>query len=273
MEKLQQYLEVLTIAGTDSGGGAGIQADTKTMQAHKVFSTQVIVGVTAQNTFGVQDIFPLPASMISNQFQSIFDDFEIQAVKTGALFDKEHVEIVVNNLNQYPIKNLVIDPVMVAKGGAKLLSDDAIISVKNRLLPLGVLVTPNLLEAEILSDQTIKNYDDMKSAAQKIKGFGVQNVMIKGGHSDNQTEIYDYILFSDGTELWLSAERIDTKRTHGTGDTLSSAIVSNLAKGFSLRDAIINGHGYLKKIIKNPLLIGHGHGPLNHGNWEDQNEI
>lgn len=269
MSELNQYPEVLTIAGTDSGGGAGIQADTKTMQAYEVFSTQVIVGVTAQNTFGVQNLFPLPASVIAAQFKSVFDDFQIKALKTGALFDQEHVDIVVDNLKQYPFKNLIIDPVMVAKGGANLLSDDAIATLKQNLLPLGTLVTPNLLEAEILSDQAIKTYDDMKSAAKKIKELGVQNVMIKGGHTDNQKEIYDYVLFADKTELWLSAPRIDTKRTHGTGDTLSSAIVSNLAKGLSLEASIKDAHEYLKRIIKNPLLIGHGHGPLNHGNWEN----
>ncbi|MCF6514691.1 bifunctional hydroxymethylpyrimidine kinase/phosphomethylpyrimidine kinase [Lactobacillus sp. S2-2] len=269
MNEINQYPEVLTIAGTDSGGGAGIQADTKTMQAYEVFSTQVIVGVTAQNTIGVQELFPLPASIIASQFKSVFGDFDIKALKTGALFDKEHVQIVVDNLKQYSFNNLVIDPVMVAKGGAKLLSDDAIATLKQNLLPLGTLVTPNLLEAEILCDQEIKTYDDMKMAAKKIRDLGVENVMIKGGHTDNQTEIYDYVLFSDDTDLWLNAPRIDTKRTHGTGDTLSSAIISNLAKGFSLKEAIKNAHEYLKKIIKNPLLIGHGHGPLNHGNWEN----
>ncbi|WP_395389333.1 bifunctional hydroxymethylpyrimidine kinase/phosphomethylpyrimidine kinase [Fructilactobacillus frigidiflavus] len=268
MDELKQFPEALTIAGTDSGGGAGMEADIKTMQACHTFSTNVVVGVTAQNTYGVQDLYPLPQQIIDAQFASIMADFEIRAAKTGALFDLERVQMVVKNLKKYQIPNLVVDPVMVAKGGAKLLTDEAIQTLKTDLLPLATLVTPNLPEAELLADQKVETQVDMLNAAKRIQTLGCPNVIIKGGHG-HEAVVYDFVKLGDDDEFWLESKRIDTIRTHGTGDTLSSAIVAYLAQGIKLETAIHQAHDYLATIISQPLPIGHGHGPLNHGEWSN----
>ncbi|MCL0312161.1 bifunctional hydroxymethylpyrimidine kinase/phosphomethylpyrimidine kinase [Apilactobacillus sp. TMW 2.2459] len=266
MNNLTQYPEALTIAGNDSGGGAGMEADIKTMQACKVFSTNVLVGITAQNTLGVDSIYPLPKEIINKQFESVFEDFDIKATKTGALFDTEHVKIVAKNIIKYNINNLVLDPVMIAKGGATLLTKDAIMALKKELIPLAYLITPNLPEAELLSSQKINNKKDIEIVAEKLQADGAKNVIIKGGHS-NDENMFDFVKIGKEPGYWLHAKRIKTIRTHGTGDTLSSAITAFLAKGKSLKEAIYLAHEYLEKIIKKPLLIGHGHGPLNHGSW------
>ncbi|WP_429971882.1 bifunctional hydroxymethylpyrimidine kinase/phosphomethylpyrimidine kinase [Fructilactobacillus sp. Tb1] len=266
--EFKQYPEAMTIAGTDSGGGAGMEADIKTMQACHTFSTNVVVGVTAQNTYGVQDLYPLPRKIVDAQFASIMDDFDIKAAKTGALFDSEHVKIVADNVKKYNLKNFVVDPVMVAKGGAKLLTDEAIQTLKDELLPLATLVTPNLPETELLAGQTVKTQVDMLNAAKKIQQMGCPNVMVKGGHGDEDM-VYDFVKLADGNEFWLESKRVNTIRTHGTGDTLSSAIVAYLAQGMDLETAIRKAHQYLETIINLPLPIGHGHGPLNHGEWSN----
>ena len=262
-EKINSFPQVLTIAGTDSGGGAGIMADLKTFQMQKVFGTAVVVAVTAQNTLGVQKSFLLPLEMIDAQFASLAEDFHIRACKTGMLGDAAHVHQVALNLQKYDFGPITIDPVMIAKGGAPLLSQDAVATVKNELLPLADLITPNLPEAETLTGIKAQDQSQYPELAHKLQDMGVKNVLIKGGHA-NSAEVKDYALFADGTDLWLSSSRIHTERTHGTGDTLAAAITAQLALGQSLPSAIKIAKKYVTKTIKETIQVGHGHGPLNH---------
>lgn len=261
---VNDYPQTLTIAGTDSGGGAGIPADVKTMQMRGTFATMVVVAVTAQNTLGVQDTLLLPKKIIDEQFASIAADLKISACKTGMLGDADHVKIVVANLKKYDFGPLIVDPVMVAKGGAKLLSDDAISTVRDELIPLASLVTPNIPEAEELTGITIKDQTDIKRAAQQLQAMGAKNVLLKGGHADDPTKADDYILLEDGNDFWLTAPRVNTKNTHGTGDTISACITSELAKGYSMEQAIMRGKEYVEATINQGIHVGHGHGPLNH---------
>ncbi|MCD2256870.1 bifunctional hydroxymethylpyrimidine kinase/phosphomethylpyrimidine kinase [Agrilactobacillus fermenti] len=269
--------QVLTIAGTDSGGGAGVMADLKTFQMRHVFGTAVVVAVTAQNTVGVQNFVSLSETMVHDQFKALADDFTIKACKTGMLADAEHVRFVVHNLKKYHFGPLIVDPVMIAKGGAQLLADDAISVVKQALLPLATLITPNIPEAERLSGQTIKNRSDMQQAAQKLKQLGAKNVLIKGGHLASQAAA-DYVLLADGRSLWLETPRFETKNTHGTGDTISACIVAELAKGYDLLTALKTAKQFIYASIANPIEVGHGHGPLNlwaytDGYQEENDEI
>lgn len=262
-ETVNSFPQTLTIAGTDSGGGAGVMADLKTMQERHVFSTAVIVAVTAQNTLGVQDFMALPKKMIDEQFASLADDLAIKACKTGMLADAEHVDIVVDNLKKYDFGPIVVDPVMIAKGGAALLADDAIEVVKRDLLPLATIVTPNLPEAERLTGLSIKSDAAMREAAQQLQAAGTKNIIIKGGHGNTDT-VRDYVLLESGKDFWLSAPRVDTVRTHGTGDTLSSAMTAELAKGKDMETAIRIAKDFVEAAIRNTIQVGHGHGPLNH---------
>ncbi|MDN6899595.1 bifunctional hydroxymethylpyrimidine kinase/phosphomethylpyrimidine kinase [Oenococcus sicerae] len=265
----QQYPEVLTIAGSDSGGGAGIQADIKTMQACHVYSSSILVAITAQNTLDVQAVLPMPIKMINAQFASIYADFDIKAAKTGMLADSQHVRCVVKNIKQYHITPLIVDPVMVAKGGTRLLTQEAIETIIQDLIPLADIVTPNLPEAEAITNMRIISKADFETAAKKIAAMGAKNVIIKGGHGQGKT-VSDYVLLADGHDFWLSGDRYDTKRKHGTGDTLSSAITSALAKGYSIEKAIRFGKKFVDMAIKKGIVVGHGHGPLNH--WAMQGD-
>lgn len=261
---INDYPQALTIAGTDSGGGAGIPADVKTMQMRGVYSAMVVVAVTAQNTLGVQDAFPMPEKLIDEQFASIASDLKIRACKTGMLADSIRVKAVVRNLKKYNLGPLIVDPVMVAKGGAKLLSDDAIAIVRDKLLPLATLITPNIPEACELTGINIKDKTDIKRAAHELQKRGAKNILLKGGHAENSQKADDYILFEDGNDMWLTAPRINTKNTHGTGDTISACITAEIAKGRSMEQAIMIGKTYVEQTIKEGIHVGHGHGPLNH---------
>ena len=261
--------QTLTIAGSDSGGGAGMQADIKTMQEHHVFSTSVVVGLTAQNTLGVQSVLPTPVDMINAQFDSVFDDFDIKAAKTGALFDQQRVETVVENINKHNIHPIVVDPVMVAKGGARLLDDSGIDAIINKLIPIADIVTPNLPEAEVIYGKKIDKNDDVIATATYIQQLGAKNVIIKGGHQEGDM-LSDYVLLENGVSFTIESTKYETVRKHGTGDTLSSAIVSNLAKGLSIKEAIIEGKHYIDTILQSEIIVGHGHGPLNHWGAEDE---
>lgn len=266
--------QVLTIAGTDSGGGAGIQADLKTMQERRVFGTCVVVAVTAQNTLGVTDVAVMPRHIIDHQFAALAEDLDIKAAKTGMLANSAVVDAVVENYQKYDFGPLVVDPVMIAKGGAKLLSDEAIEAVRTRLLPLAYLITPNLPEAEKLAGMSIKNNADAKAAAARLQELGAQNVLIKGGHFSDSAESRDYVLFADGSELELASPRYETNNTHGTGDTISSVIVSEIAKGKSLKQALQIGKAFINAAISDGIQVGHGHGPLNHWAYREvENEI
>jgi len=263
MTEINAFPQTLTIAGTDSGGGAGIMADIKTMQERHTFATAVVVAVTAQNTLGVQDFMALPTKLIDEQFASLAADLKISACKTGMLADAEHVKIVAANLRKYDFGPLTVDPVMIAKGGAPLLAADAIDSVKQLLLPLATLVTPNLPEAQRLTGMTISNAAETKAAAHYLQQLGAKNVLIKGGHAD-QSEVRDFALLASGDSFWVSAPRVATKRTHGTGDTLSSCITAELAKGKTMAQAIRLAKKFVAAAIAETIQVGHGHGPLNH---------
>jgi len=255
--------QVMTIAGTDSSGGAGVSADLKTFFAHHVYGANVIVSVTAQNTRGVQQVQMIPPAVIAEQIQSVADDLSISVVKTGMLGDVQTVHTVAKALKTYDFGSYILDPVMVAKGGAKLLCDDAILALKTQLLPLATMVTPNMPEAEVLTEMTIQTHEDVKAAAYKLQLLGAKNVLLKGGHGSD-IAVYDFALLADGSYFWLKSQRVDTERTHGTGDTLSAAIAAQLALGLDMKTAIIKGKAYVDATIRDGIQVGHGHGPLNH---------
>ncbi|MCH5464094.1 bifunctional hydroxymethylpyrimidine kinase/phosphomethylpyrimidine kinase [Levilactobacillus tujiorum] len=259
-----EFPQTLTIAGTDSGGGAGVMADLKTMQERYVFGTAVVVAVTAQNTLGVQDFMALPQKLVDEQFASLAADLKIRACKTGMLADAEHVHGVVENLKRYDFGPLTVDPVMIAKGGAALLADDAVATVRDELVPLADVLTPNLPEAERLTGVKIEDETAMEQAAVALQDLGAKNVIIKGGHETTPDQARDFVLLADGRSFWLSAPRIDTVRTHGTGDTLSSCITAELAKGQDFETAIRIGKDFVTAAIANPIAVGNSHGPLNH---------
>jgi len=252
----------LTIAGSDSGGGAGIQADLKTFSALGVYGMSVLTSITAQNTLGVQGIHDLPPEFVGLQIDSVMQDIGADAVKIGMLSNIQIIKIVSKKIKEYKVKNLVIDPVMVAKGGDRLLKEDAVEALKQDLIPLAIIVTPNLIEAEVLSGLKIQNIIDMKEAAQEIYKLGPRNVLIKGGHLLSE-EAIDF-LYDGESFKEFKAERINTKNTHGTGCTLSSAIAAGLAQEKEIEEAVDIAKRYITLAIQNSLDIGHGHGPLNH---------
>ncbi len=254
--------QVLTIAGSDSGGGAGIQADIKAMSANGVFAMSVITAITAQNTEEVTDVFELPSAIIAAQIDAVFDDFDVAAVKTGMLGSAAIVETVASILKPQNVANLVVDPVMISKSGHALLKPDAIDTLKTKLFPLALLVTPNVYEAQQLSGIQIKSLADARRAAKVIHSFGCKQVLIKGGHllAERATDLlYDGRFFSV-----FKGEFIETPHTHGTGCTFASAIAAHLAQGKSLNDAIQTAKTYLTEAIRHGLAIGHGHGPTDH---------
>lgn len=251
----------LTIAGSDSGGGAGIQADLKTFSALGVFGTSAITSLTAQNTVGVDGIFDVTPEFVGLQIDAVARDIGVDAAKTGMLSSPEIVIKVSEKIKQYRIKKLVVDPVMVAKSGDHLLRPEARDALVRRLLPLAHVITPNTEEAKVLTGISIKNLSDMKRAARKMIEMGIKNVVIKGGHlSGNALDI-----FYNGEEfVEFPSKRIETKNTHGTGCTFSAAITAELAKGGNLRDAIRAAKDYITNAIQHALDIGRGHGPTHH---------
>ena len=254
--------QVLTIAGSDSGGGAGIQADIKAMSANGVFAMSVITAVTSQNTEEVTEVFELPAAIIASQLDAVFDDFEVAAVKTGMLSSAAIVEVVVKMLKPQQVMNLVVDPVMMSKSGHALLKPDAIEAVKTQLFPLALIVTPNVHEAQQLSGMAITSLADARRAAKVIHGFGCKHVLIKGGHliQERATDLlYDGRFFNV-----LKGEFIETPHTHGTGCTYASAIAAHLARGRSVLDSVQAAKTYVTEAIRHGLAIGHGHGPTDH---------
>jgi hydroxymethylpyrimidine/phosphomethylpyrimidine kinase len=254
--------QVLTIAGSDSGGGAGIQADIKAIQANGAFAMSVLTSVTAQNTREVTTAFDLPLRVIEAQFKAIFDDFEVSAVKTGMLSSKGIVKRVSLLLRQRPVQKLVVDPVMVSKSGYNLLRPEAVALVKSDLIPLATLVTPNIHEAELLSEMKIKNLCEAEAAARKIFTFGCRAVLIKGGHLLEERGCD--LLFDGETATVLKGEFIETPHTHGTGCTYSAAIATQLAHGRPLGEAVLSAKNYVTEAIRHALAIGRGHGPTDH---------
>lgn len=255
--------KALTIAGSDSSGGAGIQADLKTFQAFNVYGMSVITSITAQNTRNVKAIYELPKEIITSQIDAIFEDIEVDAVKLGMLFNEDTIEVVAERMDFYRVERLVVDPVMVSKSGVRLLKESAIEKFIELIIPLSFILTPNIPEAEVLSGEKIENINGVKRAAERIYNKGARNVLIKGGHSFEE-KVTD-ILF-DGKDFYIfEDERIATRNTHGTGCTLSSAITACLAKGLALYNSIAIAKRYVTLAIKEaPNDIGKGFGPLYH---------
>lgn len=256
--------QVLTIAGSDSGGGAGIQADIKTFQELDVFGTSAITAVTAQNTCGVHGVYPMPAAAVKAQIDAIGTDFDIAAVKTGMLFDAELIAETATGIQCHGWHNIVVDPVMIAKGGAALLQEEALEAMRTLLLPLAAVITPNIPEAEMLSGIEIQNAADRKGAAEQILAFGAKAVVIKGGHANNPLIAEDYCLDQNGDSFVLRSARIHTQQTHGTGCTFSAALAAELAKGQKLPEALVTAKRFIYAALTHQLHIGAGHGPTNH---------
>ncbi|MBA4536776.1 bifunctional hydroxymethylpyrimidine kinase/phosphomethylpyrimidine kinase [Bacillus aquiflavi] len=251
----------LTIAGSDSSGGAGIQADLKTFSAHGVYGMSVITAITAQNTLGVRSVQNIDLAIIRDQIDAIFEDIDVHSVKIGMLSNSEIIKTVAERLTYYKPNEIVLDPVMVSKSGSDLLQEEAVASLVQYLLPIATVITPNLPEAEKLTGKAISTVEEMRQACKDLKKSGVQYVLIKGGHLKGKP----IDLLYDGNEfLSFEAERIETKNTHGTGCTLSSAIASNLALGMNIHNAVQQAKEYITTAIKHSLSIGNGHGPTHH---------
>ncbi|MBQ1463181.1 MAG: bifunctional hydroxymethylpyrimidine kinase/phosphomethylpyrimidine kinase [Ruminococcus sp.] len=252
----------LTIAGSDSGGGAGIQADIKTMLANGVFATSAITALTAQNTLGVTGIMNASPEFLAQQLDCVFTDIFPDAVKIGMVSSPELISVIAEKLRQYSPANIVLDPVMVATSGSKLIADEAVNALKTQLIPLASLITPNIPEAQVLTGMDIKSPEDMEKAAKMIFDTFGCNVLIKGGHQLNDA---NDLLCDGGTMVWFNGVRIDNPNTHGTGCTLSSAIASNLAKGFDMEQSITRAKSYISGALAAMLDLGSGSGPMNHG--------
>lgn len=251
----------LTIAGSDSSGGAGIQADIKTMTANGVYAMSAVTALTAQNTTGVYGILESTPKFLASQLDCIFTDIFPDAVKTGMVSSTGLIEVIADKLKQYKAKNIVVDPVMVATSGSRLISQEAVDALKELLLPLATVLTPNIPEAEVLSGLTISGPADMEKAAQAIGETYGCAVLCKGGHDLNDA---NDLLWRDGTCKWFHGRRIDNPNTHGTGCTLSSAIASNLAKGYDLDTAVERAKAYLSGALAAMLDLGTGQGPMDH---------
>ena len=252
----------LTIAGSDSGGGAGIQADIKTMITNGVFATSAVTALTAQNTTGVSGIYEVTDEFLGKQLDAVFTDLYPDAVKIGMVSSSPLIRMIAKKLREYNAVNIVVDPVMVATSGARLISDDAISSLKEELLPLAAVLTPNIPEAEVLAGMKIRDEDGMAEAARFISEKYGCGVLVKGGHQVNDA---NDLLFRDGSFRWFTGKRIDNPNTHGTGCTLSSAIASNLAKGFDLETSVQRAKDYISGALSAMLDLGAGSGPMNHG--------
>ncbi|MBO7420609.1 MAG: bifunctional hydroxymethylpyrimidine kinase/phosphomethylpyrimidine kinase [Spirochaetaceae bacterium] len=252
----------LTIAGSDSSGGAGIQADIKTMTCNGVYAMSAITALTAQNTTGVQGIFEVTPEFLAMQISSVFDDIRPDAVKIGMVSSISLINTIAERLVHYKAENIVVDPVMVATSGAKLISDEAVGTLKEKLLPLAVVVTPNIPEAEILAGTKIETPEDMEKAAKLIAGNYGCSVLLKGGH--NMNDANDFLYEKSGKSKWFNGKRIDNPNTHGTGCTLSSAIAANLAKGCTLEQSVKNAKDYISKALAAMLNLGKGSGPMMH---------
>ena len=253
---------VLSIAGSDSSGGAGIQADIKSIIANNCFAETAITALTAQNTLGVRDILNVTPKFLENELDAIFEDIYPDAIKIGMVSDKELIKVIAKKLKQYNAKNIILDPVMVATSGAKLISDDAYESLVNELIPLSDIITPNIPEAEILANMKINNDKDMEKAALIITKLNCKACLLKGGHNINDA---NDLLCYDNRLIWINGKRINNPNTHGTGCTLSSAIASNIAKGYDIETSIRRSKAYLSRCLNDMLDLGKGRGPMNHG--------
>ena len=251
----------LSITGSDSSGGAGIQADLKTMTMNGVFAMSAVTALTAQNTTGVRSVMEATPAFLADELDAVFEDIRPDAVKTGMVSSSALIRVIAQKLRQYEAEHIVVDPVMVATSGARLLAEEALQTLKTELLPLAEVVTPNIPEAEILSDRTITNAEEMRDAAKSIHDAYGCAVLLKGGHRVNDANdlLYDGVTFT-----WFEGRRIDNPNTHGTGCTLSSAIAANLAKGFALPESVRRAKDYISGALAAMLDLGQGSGPMNH---------
>jgi len=264
MERKEERIpKALTIAGSDSGGGAGIQADLKTFTAFRVFGMSVLTSITAQNTQSVRAIHDLPPDFVRMEIDAVVEDIGVDAAKTGMLSNEEIITVVAERIKHYGIRRLVVDPVMRAKSGDALLKKEAESALIERLLPLAYIVTPNLPEAEAISGMQISSPEDMKEAARKIASLDSKFVLVKGGHLEDVDEAVD-VLFDGSSFYEFRSPRIATKNTHGTGCTYSAAICAGLAKGLDVMEAVGQAKKYVTEAIKRSFDLGRGHGPLNH---------
>lgn len=256
--------KVLTIAGSDCIGGAGIQADIKTITVHKMYAMSVITALTAQNTTGVYGITEAKAEFVGQQIDCIFNDIRPDSVKIGMVSGSNIIEAIVDRLGHHRAKNIVVDPVMVSTSGSKLLSAEAMDAVITKLIPIADIITPNIPEAQAICNISISNTDDMERAAEKMSKMLKGAVLIKGGHL---TDTADDLLYANGRILWIRGERVNNPNNHGTGCTLSSAIACNLAQGLDIEISVRNAKNYITGALKSNLNLGRGRGPLNHV-WE-----
>ena len=261
-----KYNTVLTIAGSDSGGGAGIQADIKAISAMGCFASSAITAITAQNTLGVDAVHPVPLDILAAQIDAVLSDIGTDAIKIGMLHSAEVVSLVADKIEQYGITNVVLDPVMVSTSGHRLIEIEAIEVLKQRLIPLARVITPNLPEAEILSGCTITAQQEFPQIATLLSHNNRTSVLLKAGHLNGDTLTDYFYNAEDGTMTLLPSKRVDTRNTHGTGCTLSSALAAALARGESLTEAAISAKRYIEQAIITGAKydIGHGHGPVNH---------
>lgn len=263
---VKRYYKVLTIAGSDSGGGAGIQADIKAISAMGCFATTAITAVTVQNTIGVQAVLPVPLDILEGQIDAVLSDIGTDAIKIGMLHSAEVVNLVANKIKQYGITNVVLDPVMVSTSGHQLIEENAIEHIKQRLIPLARVITPNIPEAEILTGCKITGEQDFKDIARKLSNNKSISVLLKAGHLDGDTLVDYFYNAEEDTFTLLPSKRVNTRNTHGTGCTLSSAFASALARGENLTMAALSAKHFIEQAIISgaDIEIGHGHGPVNH---------
>ena len=263
---LRQYCKVLTIAGSDSGGGAGIQADLKTFSAIGCYGMSVITALTAQNTQGVKAIHAVPPAFAVQQIEAVLSDIGADAIKIGMLYSAELIEAVAQELKKHGARKIVLDPVMVAQSGDKLLQDDAIEAIKTHLMPLADVVTPNIPEAAVLCGMQLTQWSDIESAAETLAKYGSRSILIKGGHGDERKSTDLLFLAGEGRFVSLETDRIETRNNHGTGCTLSSAIASYMAKGSDVEEAVQKAKTFMNHSIAAgaAYTIGHGHGPVHH---------
>lgn len=254
--------KVLSIAGSDCSGGAGIQADIKTIAAHGMYAMTVITALTAQNTTGVYGVLEADKDFVARQIDCVFQDIRPDAVKVGMVANAQIIAAIADKLEEYEAKNIVVDPVMVSTSGGSLLNEDAVEALKTRLLPLADVITPNIPEAECLSGVSIQSNGDMERAAEQISLFCRSAILIKGGHQEYRA---DDLLYYEDCPIWFPGRKVDNPNTHGTGCTLSSAIACNLAKGLILEEAVFRAKKYLTGALLAGLNLGKGSGPLDHG--------
>lgn len=291
-EGLSRIPKALTIAGSDSGGGAGIQADLKTFQELDVYGMSAITAITVQNTLGVSGVYPLPPAAAAEQIRAVGSDLGVDALKTGMLFDAEIIRAVAAEIRRFGWKRVVVDPVMIAKGGETLLRREAVAALREELLPLAQVVTPNLPEAEVLSGLPIRTMQERREAAKRIRAMGPELVVIKGGHDEGNAEgnagvsvngksrpssqagvevvdlVYDGSHFTE-----LAGLRVHTVHTHGTGCTFSAALTAALAKGTALQKAVRTARAFIQAAIEDSLELGQGHGPTNHWAYRRRQEV